>query len=673
MSRKEVKPIQLPQAPDVEKSILSMLCIQPKKILKACKDAGIDGDCFGIPAYRELWHYLESEAKHATGDESLDSIKILHDLKDNGLLEKLGGHGGLVEAIGQSITTAQFATHAGILKKKREQRQDIVQSANRPPVICLGREGAEHVFYSTESRFLSRLEASKIKLPALLDIATRSHWERYLFPELVKAGTAPNKRELEETALERLLDDSRNKTFSPDAVRARGVWVDDAGGWIYNAGAACWHIPADGSRAVKVDNVRGKHVYLKGAELPAPDADMLTDEDGQKLVELMTARPWATPGAGDMVAGWLVASLLAGALPICPHVWIDSPSGRGKSSFYNQLLIMLGNAHIPSQDQQPTEPALRQSINGDSLAVLIDEAEPESLEKNNSLMKLIRTASYGNNVIIGGQNGTPKRYWVKCCMMLFSTANGIDRDTDASRFFVLAMQKVSNEKLKEYLKRQNSVELVMDSPDFHKRFISRLMRLLPVIMQSIKECTAELTQAGFPGRRAELMAVLMACRHALTSCTPMTREQCARAGAILRAYEKQADTESDFSQCLTHLLTFKVRVQNAGEMTVTDACELARGCEPDTREAAVRALSLVGMRWRDDKEALQVDTRATVMKKVYAGTRWASGKIMSVLSADCLDAGQVSPDGIWKGQARPGAGKTPTMCLFIPAELMKKD
>ena len=79
------------------------------------------------------------------------------------------------------------------------------------------------------------------------------------------------------------------------------------------------------------------------------------------------------------------------------------------------------------------------------------------------------------------------------------------------------------------------------------------------------------------------------------------------------------------------------------------------------------------MRWRDDKEALQVDTRATVMRKVYAGTRWASGKILPVLGADCLDAGQVSSDGIWKGQARPGAGKNPTLCLFIPAELMRKD
>ncbi len=558
-------------------------------------------------------------------------------------------------------------------REAEEQRTREEAEMNRPPVICLGREGTEHVFYSTESRFLYRLEASKIKLPALLDIATRAHWERHLFPELVKAGTAPSKRELEETALERLLDDSRNKTFSPDAVRARGVWCDDAGGWIYNAGAACWHIPADGGKPVMVDNVRGKHVYLKGAELPAPDADMLTDEDGQNLVDLMTARPWATPGAGDMVAGWLVASLLAGALPICPHVWIDSPSGRGKSTFNKLLIDILGEAHISPQDQQPTEPALRQSINGDSLAVFVDEAEPENIEKNNALMKLIRTASYGNNVIIGGQNGKPKKFWIKCCMMLYSTANGIDRDTDASRFFVLALQKVSNETLKNYQERQDAARRILDSPVFHKRFVARLVRLLPVIMQSVKDCTEKLTQAGFPGRRSELMAVLMACRHALTSCTPMTRAEIDRAGAILRAYERQADTESDFSQCLTHLLTFKVRVHNAGEMTVTDACELARGCEPDAREAAERALALYGMRWRDDKEALQVDTRATVMSKVFAGTRWASGKILPVLGADCLDAGQVSPDGIWKGQARPGAGKNPTLCLFIPAEIMRKD
>jgi hypothetical protein len=555
-------------------------------------------------------------------------------------------------------------------RESEEQRARKEAEQSRPPVICLGREGTEHVFYSTESRFLSRLEASKIKLPALLDIATRSHWERYLFPELVKAGTAPTKRELEETALERLLDDSRNKTFSPDAVRARGVWPDAAGGWIYNAGAACWHIPADGGKPYKVDNVRGKHVYLKGAELPAPDADMLTDEDGQKLIDLMTARPWATPGAGDMVAGWLVASLLAGALPICPHVWMNAPAGTGKTSLKTDLEAVFSALCCTKMDTIPTEPALRQSIKGDCLPVLIDEAEPEKLEKCADMMRLIRTATKGGDITTGTTNGSPRRYWVKCCTMLFSTANGIDRDTDASRFFVHALQKVQNKTLEAYQVKQDAARWMVDSPDFQKRFVARLVRLLPVIMQSVQECTADLEQAGFPGRRAELMAVLMACRHALTSCTPMTCEERARAGAILRAYERQADTESDFSQCLTHLLTFKVRLHNAGEMTVTEACRLADGSDPDTREAAERALALYGLRWRDDRQALQVDTRATVMKKIYTGTRWASGKILPVLGADSVAAGQISPDGIWKGQARFPGQMNPALCLFIPAELL---
>ncbi len=559
------------------------------------------------------------------------------------------------------------------LQADNEQAKREEVERNRPPVICLGREGTEHVFYSTESRFLSRLGASKIKLSALFDIATRSHWERWLFPELVAAGAKPVNRELEETALERLLDDSRNKTFSPDAARARGVWCDDAGGWIYNAGAACWHIPADGGKPVKVDNVRGKHVYLKGAELPSPDADMLTDEEGRSLVDLMQARPWATPGAGDMVAGWIVASLLAGALPICPHVWINAPAFTGKSGLKTDLEAVFSALCGTKMDTIPSEPALRQSIQGDCLPVLIDEAEPEKLEKCADMMRLVRTATKGGDIITGTMSGSPRRYWVKCCVMLFSTANGIDRDTDASRFFVHTLQKVPNKTLKEYEKRQNAARWMLENPDFQKRLVARLVRLLPVIMQSIKECNAELMDRGFPGRRAELMAVLMACRHALTSCAPMTQEARTRAGAILRAYEKQADTESDFSQCLTHLLTFKVRVQNAGEMTVADACELVRGCEPETRAAAERALSLVGMRWREDKAALQVDSRTTMMKKVYAGTRWASGKILPVLGADCSDAGQTSPDGIWKGQARPGAGKNPVLCLFIPEELLQKD
>lgn len=555
----------------------------------------------------------------------------------------------------------------------------------RPPVVCLGRLGNQYVFYSTASCNITRLQPKEINWPNLLDIAQREHWERWLFPKETEAGAAPGKRELVAAAQERLLDESRCKLFNPESVRGRGVWADDAGGWLYNAGSCCWWLPAAGGLPERVDNVRGAHVYSLGGAFPFPSDTPLSDKEAGVLLELVSARPWVMQGAGDIMAGWAVAALLAGVMPICPHVWINAPAGTGKTYLKNDIIALLGGFSL-AQEGVPTEASIRQRLNGDAIPVLLDEVEQgdnEAAGRNiGKVLDLMRSASYGKDPIAkGSADGTARLFPIKCSFALFSIANCISRDADISRCLVLNLRKYRDDAAGKAARdavwaRQEAGRALLESKGFHGRLMARLLGCLPVITENIMGLSKYLrTVDGADARRAEMFAVLMACRYALVSRGKMSPEQMTEAASLMQAYSVQDEQENDFSRCLGVLLGHVVDVYGRGKVTVVEACRMVRSGGIDERDAAARALAVAGLRWRDDKDALQVDKREEKMKRIYAGTQWANGKIVDVLGegVDRSKDGTPNDMGIWYGSGKTGGAASSRKCLFLPAALVLGD
>lgn len=574
------------------------------------------------------------------------------------------------------------AALAAFKKMNKDRKADNAAAAreeaekNRPPVVCLGVEGNQYVFYSTTYKRLYRLTAEKLNMSNLRAIAPRARWESWLFPERVAAGDEVKRGELVEAIQERLLAESGAKMFDASCVRARGVWPDESGGWVYNAGAACWWIPAAGGAPVQVDNVRGVHVYAAGVALPSPADTPLSDAEGRELVELMRARSWVLPGAGDVMAGWAVAALLAGVMPICPHVWINAPAGTGKTYLKNDIAAMLGALSVQVEGAATTEAAIRQRLSGAALPFMADEVEQgdnETAGRNISKwLELMRSASYGKDPISkGGADGTPRLYPMKCSFALFSIANCISRDADSSRCLVLHLRRIDKAARKDIWSRQDTGRALVQSEGFHGRLMARLLALLPVIMDNVAALRMHLGQVeGVDARRAELFAVLLACRHALVSCARMSQEAMQEAAGLMVAYGEQEEKESDFSRCLAVLLGHVVRVRGQ-EMTVADACRvMAARADAEAMSACELSLSAAGFRWRDDKKALQVDTLETKMQKIYAGTQWSNGKVALVL-AEGADKGKgkagANEKGIYRLSDKKLGGRK---CVVIPAALV---
>ncbi len=575
------------------------------------------------------------------------------------------------------------AARAALLKGEADRKADNAAAArkeaerNRPPVVCLGVEGNQYVLYSTSYKRIHRLTAEKMTLPNLRAIAPRARWEAWLFPERVAAGDEVKRGELVEAVQERILADCGAKMFDASRVRSRGLWPDAAGGWVYNAGASCWFIPADCGQVEQIDHVRGDYVYSAGVALPSPADTPLSDEEGRELVELMRARSWVLPGAGDVMAGWMVASMLAGVMPICPHVWINAPAGTGKTYLKNDLVAVLGALAVQVGSAATTEAAIRQRLSGAALPFLADEVEQgdnESAGRNiRKWLELMRSASYGDDINKGGADGTARAYPMKCSFALFSIANCISRDADSSRCLVLHLRR-GDKTIQNVWARQDAGRTLVQTPGFHGRLIARLLGCLPVLMENLSVLREHLGKVeGVDSRRAELFAVLMACRHALVSRERMSHEAMQEAAALMLAYGEQEEKESDFSRCLAVLLGHVVRVRGQ-EMTVADACRMMEA-KVDTETMAACALSLgaAGLRWRDDLNALQVDTLADKMKRIFTGTQWSNGKVAPVLAEGAdKNKGKAGKNdlGIFYVSDKKLGGRR---CVVIPASLVLGD
>lgn len=580
------------------------------------------------------------------------------------------------------------AARAAMLKGEADRKADNAAAAReeaerkRLPVECLGAEGACNVYWSRSSGDIHKLKANEHTRNNLYRMARFEEYARWMRPDLPPDDAEEKEAAIMKKAVRRLLEGSLGKRFDASRVRARGVWPDAAGGWVYNAGASCWFIPADGGQVEQIDHVRGDYVYSAGVALPSPADTPLSDEEGRHLLELTRARSWVMPGAGDVMAGWMVAAMLAGVMPICPHVWINAPAGTGKSRFCDDLRAIFGDAKIDPDGGHTTDTGIRQTITGVSLPVVIDEAEggdDEKAQKNiKRWIELMRLASYGGTILHGGADGTPRNYSIKCSFALFSVANSIERAADSSRCIVLDLKKYHEDKQgkaeKEALwARQEAGRALVETPGFHGRLVARLLACLPVLMENLAALREYLgKEEGADSRRAELFAVLMACRHALVNRERMSLEAMQEAAGLMMAYGEQEEKESDFSRCLAVLLNvYQLDVYGAGKMSVAEACRMLRnGVDVDRRDAIARALELAGLRWRDDLDALQVDTLADKMKRIYTGTQWSNGRIAPVL-AEGADRSKgkkgANSVGIYY-RCEPKLGRR--KCVVIPAALV---
>lgn len=575
----------------------------------------------------------------------------------------------------------------------------------KPPVIPLGQEGACNVYYSIPHRCVYKQKANEHTPAHLYRLAALKDYARWIAPELSDLPPDAQEKAMEERegaimkrARRLLLELTGGKRYNPDMLRGRGVWRD-ADGVVYNAGDACFLVRADGSRE-QVDGVRGRYIYDAGAPLIHPADDALTDEEGARLVDFFTARPWVLPCAGELVAGWMVCAVLAGVLPYRPQLWVNAPALTGKSALKRDMLRALGGknedadkpwcdgavtgGHAAQFESARTSPAgVYDTIKQDSLPVVFDEPESHSDDGGRKarnmagVLDILRSAATSGDVGMtkGSADGVKKVYKFRFCAVLFSIANTLCREADTSRFLVLRLSPLMDNAARAAMyESQEAARAMTQGQDFTARLFTRLLRAVPALLNNARAIREHLMTAGYDPRRAELLGLLLAGAHALTKSGAVDEADLEHAAAVAQAVEEGQERESDTQRCLDSLLGYSMP-WHGSRISVAQLCKIARDGENlDSRREAGDTLESLGLRWRDDlndgKGALQVNTAARGLRELYKGTDWESGKVAAVLAEGCKRDKNKKPNalGIWL-QSCKVSGR-PMWLPMIPADLV---
>lgn len=558
-----------------------------------------------------------------------------------------------------------------------------------PPVIALGENGDDNIYWSMPCRRLYRLRISEHTGRHLRRMASPADYAAWLYPGADAEWVAENEGGILREAANALVDATRAAgTFdaSSERLRACGVWHDAAepGALVYNAGQACYLMRpgvAGGAPTLqRVPGQRGEHIYTSGAQsLPTPARKPLSDEEGETLLGFLTARLWEAPWQGELLAGWLVCAVLAGALPFRPQVWVNAPAETGKTTLRDDLEEILGALAISLSGAASTPAGLRQKLQGSALPVLFDEAEAgggaRALGNLEGLLELIRAAATGKNARIckGGPDGEHRDYALRNCFILFSINNILHREADTSRFLQLRMRRLPTAKQNEERWRaQEPGRRLIAAADFTPRLLTRLLKGAPDTLANIAALKAYLRSAGVAARASELFAALMAGAHALCHAGPMDEGAMQHALVALRLYEKGIEaTMDDCLRCLSALCGYTLPWEGS-RASVAQLCEIIAtadaGAEEHTRAAT--ALGSLGLRWRGELDALQVNPAARALREAYRDSDWPMGNITSVLTAECTGMGQSKANlyGIWTSSARVNG--VPQRCIFVPYQLI---
>ena len=123
----ERESVVMPQAPNVEKSLLSMMSVDPTNIVSRCISEGVNEDYFYIPAHRILWNIFRL---YYDNNKPIDITAIAQELEDRHQYEAVGGNAGLVDVFSYATSTALFDLHFNTLKEKY-LRRSIIMAANK--------------------------------------------------------------------------------------------------------------------------------------------------------------------------------------------------------------------------------------------------------------------------------------------------------------------------------------------------------------------------------------------------------------------------------------------------------------------------------------------------------------------------------------------------------------
>lgn len=484
--------------------------------------------------------------------------------------------------------------------------------------IPLGYTGLTcHVWSSTRNCIIS-LSPTDIISPGALTIVCGNQWLKQEFG--YSTGQNGSRKINYREAGAAIVDECNRKgSFNVAEVYGTGVWRDahDPDCLIVNDGNDIWR--TDGRPQARVN---GRRVFVSHTTLGLKrDQDKATPEDAQVILDALDTWGWRKGCDSYLMLGWIAAASMVGALDWRVHAAITSKPGCGKSKLIQMIRHLLGD-FMRAFTGTTSEPAVRRTIQNDSLAVLVDEAEGTSNVK--TLMVYLRASSGGDkdSKAKQGQSGV-ETYTVRCAGLISAVNLPTFEPADEGRYLPLTLVEEPKNKtcLPEIARDDNQVVGPLGMK-LRSRMIHswRQYRKTNAIIKSLL-----ISEDGLTIRYADsLSTVLSAAWTALNDGVideVGARELIAKIN-FCGERDNEPDSVGDVA-VLDHALDTLVNITVDGRTErITLRMSLAAAAKKD--KDAERSVQGYGLRIIHNNGAfrLLIDERATEFRRLFKGTKW---------------------------------------------------
>lgn len=427
--------------------------------------------------------------------------------------------------------------------------------------------------------------------------------------------------------------------FNPARIRGRGAWIEADGRTVLNIGN---QLVVDGA-PIGTMKLLGDtpSVYVAGLPLAVQlSYHALPTEHATRFLHLCRSLPWANAEAsGTILAGWLIAALICGAMPWRPHIWLSSEAAGGKSFILDHIIRpVLGRLCLAIQSKS-TEAGIRQTLGRDALAVVFDEAETQNdrdRERFQQILDLARQASTeaGAEIIKGSANGNAKAFHIRS-MFCFSSINvPLAQAADESRILVMNLRP--NPDHRERAAEFRILQQIMSdtlTDGFSDMLLTRVMSLIPQIRANTLAFAQAIARTGSSVRAGVTLGACLAGAYALENdneIEPSAADAYVAANPWITEITKSQNEQPEFERATHTLMAHKLRMNNrhgtAEDVPIGELVHIMNGNsqmdDPITTHEASTALNRVGLRVRRVGQ-LFIANNSTAAEAAFKGTPWA--------------------------------------------------
>jgi hypothetical protein len=237
-----------------------------------------------------------------------------------------------------------------------------------------------------------------------------------------------------------------------------------------------------------------------------------------------------------------------------------APSGSGKSWIKNNIIYpLLGGFAIYPTGDATTEAGIRQTLKGDALAIVHDEAESSSevgkrTMQNKLLLARASSTDDGSSVMKGTQDGSAMHYALKSAFCFVSIGVPQLNKADDSRFSVVSI--LESDRIKNAKEQFANLKKYCALVDFEK-LRSRFISMAPITNASSIIFQKVVYDILGNNRNADQLSSIFAGYWSLNSNDVVTEQQAYNivSELDLSDYTQKQDSDMlDHNECLSNIL-----------------------------------------------------------------------------------------------------------------------